>query len=181
MNYQNSFIFGNWIDWKWHVRVVSFDFFLFLNESEHLSICFRIICIFFCVNSLLIILFPYFYWLWHFFLFLCWRYIKALLKPIFYFFLWWVKNIFFFILRKTGPELTSMPIFLYFICGTPTTAWLAKRRHVCAWDSNWRTLGCQSRMCTLNCCITGPAQKIFSYYLIYFAYTVICGVFFKED
>ena len=30
-----------------------------------------------------------------------------------------------FLLRKTGPELTSMPIFLYFICGTPTAAWLA--------------------------------------------------------
>ena len=27
-----------------------------------------------------------------------------------------------FLLRKTGPELTSVPIFLYFICGTPTTA-----------------------------------------------------------
>ena len=47
---------------------------------------------------------------------------------------------FFFFLRKISPELTaanpplfaeedwaeltSMPIFLYFICGTPTTAWL---------------------------------------------------------
>uniref|UniRef100_A0A9L0SVW3 Guanine nucleotide-binding protein subunit alpha n=1 Tax=Equus caballus TaxID=9796 RepID=A0A9L0SVW3_HORSE len=29
-----------------------------------------------------------------------------------------------FFLRKTGPELTSVPIFLYFLCGTPTTAWL---------------------------------------------------------
>ena len=27
-------------------------------------------------------------------------------------------------LRKTGPELTSVHIFLYFIRGTPTTAWL---------------------------------------------------------
>ena len=32
-------------------------------------------------------------------------------------------------LRRTGPELTVMPIFLYFICGTPTTAWLAKWWH----------------------------------------------------
>ena len=27
-----------------------------------------------------------------------------------------------FLLRKPGPELTSMPIFLHFICGTPATA-----------------------------------------------------------
>ena len=27
-------------------------------------------------------------------------------------------------LRKAGPELTSVPIFLHFICGTPVTAWL---------------------------------------------------------
>ena len=33
----------------------------------------------------------------------------------------------FFFLRKIGPELTSMPIFLHFICGTPATAWLDKR------------------------------------------------------
>ena len=32
-----------------------------------------------------------------------------------------------FLLRRTGPELTSMPIFLYFICGMPTTAWPAPR------------------------------------------------------
>ena len=32
--------------------------------------------------------------------------------------------LFLFFLRKTGPELTSMPIFLYFIYGTPATAWL---------------------------------------------------------
>ena len=30
-------------------------------------------------------------------------------------------------LRKIGPELTSVPMFLYYICGTPTTAWLDKR------------------------------------------------------
>ena len=32
-----------------------------------------------------------------------------------------------FFLRKTGPELPSMPIFLYFICGMPATAWLDKQ------------------------------------------------------
>ena len=34
-----------------------------------------------------------------------------------------------------------MPIFLYFICGTPTTAWLAKRCHIRTQDLNRRTLG----------------------------------------
>ena len=29
-----------------------------------------------------------------------------------------------FLLRKIGPELTSEIIFLYFVCGTPATAWL---------------------------------------------------------
>ena len=57
-------------------------------------------------------------------------------------------------LRKTGPELTSMPIFFYFICGTPTTAWHAKRCHVCTQDPNRRTLGCQSRACAFNRCAT---------------------------
>ena len=32
----------------------------------------------------------------------------------------------FFLLRKIGPELTSVPIFLYFIRGMPVTAWLDK-------------------------------------------------------
>ena len=34
---------------------------------------------------------------------------------------------FFFFLRKISPELTSMPIFFYFICRTPATAWLDKQ------------------------------------------------------
>uniref|UniRef100_A0A9L0QZF6 Large ribosomal subunit protein uL29 n=1 Tax=Equus caballus TaxID=9796 RepID=A0A9L0QZF6_HORSE len=29
---------------------------------------------------------------------------------------------------KTGPELASVPIFLYVICGMPTTAWLGVER-----------------------------------------------------
>ena len=40
------------------------------------------------------------------------------------------------LLRKIGPELTSVPIFLYFICGMPTTAWLAKGCHVHTQDPN---------------------------------------------
>ena len=34
-----------------------------------------------------------------------------------------LKHVF---LRNISPELTSVPIFLYFICGTPDTAWLDK-------------------------------------------------------
>ena len=64
------------------------------------------------------------------------------------------------LLRKTGPELTSMPIFLYFICGTPATAWLfAKRCHVCTWDLNRPTPGRRSRACELNHCATRPAPE----------------------
>ena len=39
-------------------------------------------------------------------------------------------------LRKTGPELTSVPIFLYFICGTPATAWLDSGTKSRTWDLN---------------------------------------------
>ena len=46
----------------------------------------------------------------------------SLVKIIFFFFFF-----FFFLLRKTGPGLRSVPIFLCFICGMPTTAWLDKR------------------------------------------------------
>ena len=40
------------------------------------------------------------------------------------------------LLRKPGPELISMPVFLYFIYETPATAWLAKQCHVCTRDPN---------------------------------------------
>ena len=36
-----------------------------------------------------------------------------------------------------------MPIFLYFICGTPTTAWHAKQCHVRTQHPNRRTPGLQ--------------------------------------
>ena len=52
-----------------------------------------------------------------------------------------------FLLRKTGPELTSVPIFLYFICGMPAPLWVAKRCHVCTQDPNRQTLGRWSRTC----------------------------------
>ena len=53
-----------------------------------------------------------------------------------------------------------MPIFLYFIHGTPTTAWLDKWCHVCTRYPNQWTPGRQSRMCELNRCATGPAALI---------------------
>ena len=53
-----------------------------------------------------------------------------------------------------------MPIFLYFICGMPTTAWLDKRCHVCTRDLNQRSPGHQSGMCKLNCCSTVPAPWV---------------------
>ena len=67
---------------------------------------------------------------------------------------------FFFFLRKISPELTSMPIFFYFIYGMPTTAWLDERCRVCTRDPNWRTPGRRSRTCALNCCATGPAPSL---------------------
>ena len=62
-----------------------------------------------------------------------------------------------FLLRKTGPELTFLPIFLYFICGTPATAWLTKQCHVCTQDLNGQTFSRGSRTCALNRCATWPA------------------------
>ena len=35
--------------------------------------------------------------------------------------------LFIFLKEKIGPELTSMPTFLYFICGTPAIAWPDKQ------------------------------------------------------
>ena len=62
-----------------------------------------------------------------------------------------------FLVRKTGPELTSVPIFLYFIRGMPATARLDEQCVGPHLDLNQRTLGCQSGACELNHCATGPA------------------------
>ena len=56
-----------------------------------------------------------------------------------------------------------MPFFFYFLCGTPATAWLAKRCHVCAWDPNQRTLGCWSRTCALNSWAARAAHSCFTF------------------
>ena len=70
-----------------------------------------------------------------------------------------MPSILLFLLRKTGPELTSMPIFLYFICGTPTTAWLDKWCHVHTQEPHRQTPGRWSRTCTLNRCAPGWAPN----------------------
>ena len=62
--------------------------------------------------------------------------------------------IFKIILRKISPELTSVLILLYFICGT-----LAKQCRSSTWDLNPQTPGRCSGMCKLNCCATGPAPE----------------------
>ena len=64
----------------------------------------------------------------------------------------------FIFLRKTGPELTSVPIFLYFICGTPTTGMACQAVPCSHRDGNQQTPGRRSGMCELNRCTTRPAQ-----------------------
>ena len=64
------------------------------------------------------------------------------------------------LLRKTGPEPTSMPIFLYFICGMPATAWLGKQCHVHTWDPNWQTPAAKAEGAH---CATGPAPGCFNF------------------
>ena len=65
-----------------------------------------------------------------------------------------------FLLRKLGPELTSMPIFLYFICGMPTTTWLDKWRVGPSLGSEPANPRHQSRTCEPNYCTIGLAPQI---------------------
>ena len=57
--------------------------------------------------------------------------------------------------EEEWPELTSVPILLYFLCGTPTAAWRAKRCHVHTRDPKRQTPADRSRTCALNRCTTG--------------------------
>ena len=50
-----------------------------------------------------------------------------------------ILTVLFIYLRKIGPELTSVHIFLYSVCGMPATAWLDQWCKVCAWDLNQQT------------------------------------------
>ena len=72
-------------------------------------------------------------------------------------------------LRKIGPELTSVPFFLYFICGTPTTAWLDKwcvGLHLGSAPAKPQTPGHWRGMCKLNRCTTGLAHFLW-FFLIF--------------
>ena len=66
-----------------------------------------------------------------------------------------------FLLSKTGPELTSGPIFLYFICGMPTTVWLDKWCYVRTRDLNQRTPGCQVERANLTAAPPGHPPAFF--------------------
>ena len=62
----------------------------------------------------------------------------------------------FFFVRKTGPELRSVPIFLYFMWDA-AKVWLDERWEVRAWDPGRQTPGHRSREHKLNRCTTGLA------------------------
>ena len=64
--------------------------------------------------------------------------------------------------RKIGPELTSVPVFLYFMWDA-AVPWLDEQYQVCDWDPDLRTLGCRSGARELNHYTPGPApvQNIF--------------------
>ena len=90
----------------------------------------------------------------------CFQFLHILVSTFYYF------MFIILFLRKISPELTpaanpllfaeltSMHIFLYFICGTPTTARLAKQGRVHTRDLNWQTRGHWSRTWELNHCGT---------------------------
>ena len=65
----------------------------------------------------------------------------------------------FYLVRKIGRELTSVPVFFYFVCGTPPQHGLMSGVYVCAWDPNLWFLGCESGARELNHYATGLAQK----------------------
>ena len=69
-----------------------------------------------------------------------------------------MRKEYFFCVRKIGPELTSVPNFLYFMWDA-TTAWLEEQCQACAWDPNLRTQGCGSRAPKLNHEATRPAPR----------------------
>ena len=66
---------------------------------------------------------------------------------------------FVFLVRKIVPELTSVTIFLYFVCGTPPQHSLMNRVKVHAPDPGPWTQDHQSRVCELNHSATGLAPK----------------------
>ena len=51
-------------------------------------------------------------------------------------------SIYLFLERKIVPELTSVPIFLNFVCETLPQHGLMGGVYICTWDANPPTLGC---------------------------------------
>ena len=63
----------------------------------------------------------------------------------------------FFLARKIDPDHTSVPIFLYFVCGMLPQHDLLSDVQVCSQDPNLQTLGHGSGVHKLNHYATGPA------------------------
>ena len=70
-----------------------------------------------------------------------------------------------FLPRKTVPELTSVPIFLYFIRGMP--AWLAKQCHVCTRDPKWQTPAAEAECVHLTTAPPSWPKKTFCEHLLF--------------
>ena len=84
-----------------------------------------------------------------------------------------------FCLRKIVPELTSVAVFLYFICGTLPQHGLMSGVQVHAQGQNQQTLSHQSRAHKLNHYATGPApKKRTSNFGVQFIYIFFCYLFF---
>ena len=64
-----------------------------------------------------------------------------------------------FCLRKIVPELTWVPLSLYFVCGVPPQHGLMSSTQACTWDPNPWTLDHESRVLELNHCTTRPAPS----------------------
>ena len=64
------------------------------------------------------------------------------------------------LVRKIGPELTSVPVFLYFVCGMLPLHGLMHSVWVRTWDLNVQTLGRRSGTCELNHCTFGQARIV---------------------
>ena len=62
--------------------------------------------------------------------------------------------------RKIVAELTSVPIFLYFVCGTPPQCGSMSGVQVCTRDLNSWTLGHRSGAYKLNHYVTGLALRL---------------------
>ena len=62
---------------------------------------------------------------------------------------------------KTGPELSSVPVFLYFICGIPTTAWLLPSGAMSApWIRTGEPLATQAERAHLTAVPPGQPQVL---------------------